>query len=136
MIILKILLWIWQLPQNIIGFIISRFAREEDDGVFTKMNFFGSGVCLGEYIILERKNFIFEINILHEKGHRVQSRILGPLYLLIVGLPSLLRNLIDRKFHKSWPYCKRASWYYSGFPEKWADKLGGVNRGILNRSTL
>ena len=123
-----IVLWLWQLPQNLVGFVMSRFFREEDDGVFVRMSFFGSGVCLGEYILLERRLFIHERNVAHEKGHRIQSRILGPLYLVIVGVPSLIRNLWDRAKHKEWPYAAKVRWYYSGFPENWADKLGGVDR--------
>ena len=64
----------------------------------------------------------------HEYGHSIQSRILGPAYLLIIGIPSLLGNIYDRVFNKEWKYSKSCRWYYNQPWEKWADKLGGVDR--------
>ena len=52
----------------------------------------------------------------------------GPLYLLIIGLPSAIRNIYDRIAHRNWSVVDRTYWYYEGFPEKWADELGGVVR--------
>lgn len=134
----KIILWIWQLPQNLIGFIWTRFAK---DGFQIKnkqvkvwyLPCFNSGIALGDYIIIDTwyKNIKDENmtnEILHETGHQKQSRILGPLYLLIVGIPSLVRNVWDRLFHKKWTLTQRLEWYYSGFSEKQADRLGGVKR--------
>ena len=59
--------------------------------------------------------------LIHEYGHTIQSLILGPLYLLVIGLPSALWCAL--------PYCKekrktRHISYYSFYPEKWADRLG------------
>ena len=68
----------------------------------------------------------------HERGHRVQSRILGPLYLLVVGIPSVVRNLIFRVKQRKYPLYKLVKWYYSGYPEKWADKLGHVTERKVN----
>lgn len=56
----------------------------------------------------------------HEYGHVKQSRILGPLYLFVIGIPSLLWACWYRKH-------KRGS-YYAFYTEKWADRLGGVIR--------
>jgi hypothetical protein len=60
----------------------------------------------------------------HEYGHSVQSRILGPLYLPVVGLPSVVRNLYGRLYRRrtGHPWLR----YYDGFPERWADRLGGL----------
>jgi hypothetical protein len=61
----------------------------------------------------------------HEYGHCRQSRVLGPFYLLIIGIPSfihaLARTLCWKLFHKKWNY-------YKFYTEAWADKLGGVQR--------
>lgn len=136
----KILLWIWQLPQNLIGFIWTRFSKEgfqikniDKQIKVWYLPCFNSGIALGDYIIIDtwykktrEKNIIKEI--LHEAGHQKQSKIFGPLYLLIIGLPSLARNIWDRLFHNNWTLIKRIEWYYSGFPEKQADILGGVKR--------
>lgn len=135
------LLWIWQLPQNLIGFILTRNAKQycefvcndyEMVRVYYTNNVFGCGVSLGNYIILDYKNYYNKsiyITVCHEHGHQKQSRYLGWLYLFVVGFTSAVcNNLWDRLFHKKWSYKKRANWYYSRFPENWADKLGCVER--------
>jgi hypothetical protein len=59
--------------------------------------------------------------IVHEFGHSVQSLILGPLFLLIMGFPSFLWcNL---------PWCEKLRKekgvsYYSFYPESTANALG------------
>jgi hypothetical protein len=128
--LIRILLFIWQLPQNIIGFLISRFCKSctKNDNKFYYGNFFNAGISLGNFIIFDKRNIAqpdFERSLKHEKGHQIQSKYLGWLYLIIVGIPSIIRNIYDRIAHEKWSYSKRKNWYYNGFPEKWADKLGG-----------
>lgn len=94
---------------------------------------FRSGISLGDYVILDkwyagRMSKKTEQAISHEYGHQKQSLILGWLYLPLVGLPSICRNIWDRLFHKKWSASRRERWYYSGYPERWADILGGVIR--------
>ncbi len=62
----------------------------------------------------------------HEYGHALQSRMLGPLYLIVVGVPSSLRVAYAST---QWLFTRKP-WegYYDGFPERWADRLGGVTR--------
>jgi len=57
----------------------------------------------------------------HEYGHCIQSLILGPLYLIAVGLPSYLwANLPPlRKLRR-----EKGLSYYSVYPENWANALG------------
>lgn len=132
--ILDFLLAVWQLPQNIAGAVITciLFIRDintvyTSDGIVLTTHFFDSAVSLGHFIIGELDSFGVE-DYRHENGHRMQSRILGPLYLPVVGIVSLARNIMDRLFHRNWTYERRCEWYYGGFPEKWADRLGGVDR--------
>lgn len=131
----KAILYLWQLPQNVLGWVLSRGGKVVDDytycgirgKVFVKKNFFRSGVCLGQYIILDvlcLQNFS---TIPHEKGHQMQSLFFGWLYLLLVGLPSVCLNLWGRIFHQKWTQEQRYEWYHSHYPENWADELGGVN---------
>ena len=97
---------------------------------FTK-NVFNCGVSLGNYIILDYDIYFdrnINITVNHERGHQKQSQYLGIFYLFAVGLPSITRNIIDRLFHKKWAYKDRIKWYYSHYPENWADKLGRVIR--------
>ena len=122
---MKLIKWFWQLPQNIIGLIATLIFRgiysKTDKVYYTLSNI---GVSLGSYIIV---NEYCSLNtIKHEKGHQKQSLILGPLYLIIIGLPSACGNIIDRVFHKKWSIHARLNWYYSLPWEAWADNLGGV----------
>lgn len=121
----KILLYIWQLPQNIVGLLFLLFIRGEEkhslDGItFYEAESFNGGISLGKYIIVYKRR---ESTIRHEYGHCIQSKMLGPLYLIVVGIPSLIWAsmygvVISHKKHD-----------YSDFwCEKWADKLGGVKR--------
>lgn len=89
------------------------------------------GVSLGCYVLLGDYSMdCIEIKD-HEWGHTRQSLLLGPLYLLLIGIPSGLGNLYDRWFHtpeRGWSHEESYLWYYSQPWEKWADKLGGVKR--------
>jgi len=138
----EVLLYIWQLPQHLLGLLLIRLLKAEKKewehegktilfwefapkGWFSRLI---SGCSLGRYIIMLRRNS-YEEDIPHEHGHSVQSVRWGPLYLPVIGLPSALgNNLWDRLAHKSWPAGKRQEWYYSRWPEKQADTLGGVTR--------
>lgn len=120
----RIFLWFWQLPQNIIGFFSIVFLTayrptyDGDPEIYTHYKRGVSSVCLGDYIIINGYQVTDKI-VLHEKGHQKQSLILGWLYLPLIGLPSLIGNLLHRfiKFD-----------YYKQPWEAWADKLGGVKR--------
>lgn len=127
---IKLLLYLWQLPQEIIGSFLVLILKGKQTkygitGIYTVPNLFHSGISLGDYIIFDGRIELSEIDVLHEYGHQLQSRFLGPLYLLIVGIPSLIGNIYSRVKNKN------DAWYYSRYPENWADKLGGVNSRIL-----
>jgi hypothetical protein len=68
----------------------------------------------------------------HEYGHTFQSRWLGPLYLPVVGVPSVLRNVYAVAYREITG--ERWRGYFDGFPERWADELGGVDRERLKQS--
>ena len=63
----------------------------------------------------------FKKLLLHEYGHTFQSLMLGPLYMFVIGIPSMvwLRLSVFQKMRK-----KKKISYYSFYTEKWADKLG------------
>lgn len=116
-----IILYLWQLPQNILGLLFLLFIRGEKKHNLYGVTFytapqFNGGISLGQYIIMGGKN---ENTVRHEYGHCIQSKMLGPLYLILVGLPSVIHAwLCDCHGHS----------YYDFFCEKWADKLGNVKR--------
>ena len=60
--------------------------------------------------------------ISHEYGHTFQSLLLGPLYLIAVGVPSFIWCRHYGK-HRG-EYAARGISYYSRYPEKQATELG------------
>lgn len=129
----KVLLFIWQIPQNILGLLVILFtgAFKTKDGRYWVTSKGGFGVSLGSYIIFGDMNGRYEPtekSIKHEQGHQKQSLYLSWLYLLIIGLPSITFNIADRLFHKNWKTQDRIKWYYNLPWEHWADELGNVNR--------
>lgn len=62
----------------------------------------------------------------HEHGHTFQSRMLGPLYLPLVGVPSVSRVVYAMAYREVTG--RRWLGYYDGWPERQADELGGVDR--------
>ena len=124
-----ILLYIWQLPQNLLGLILRLIWKPEKEMIYKGVKYsftqsFPSGISLGEYVILKRYPFNKYTwnSVKHEYGHTRQSVRYGWFYLLVIGLPSLLGNIYDRIFKKG------SVWYYNQPWEKGADKLGGVER--------
>lgn len=135
----EILLWIWQILQNIAGLIV--IAIMGYDKVLTAPNGnkvyiskkMSGGISLGKYSIISdyyvRKcktdDDILALDVTkHEAlGHGTQSRWLGPFYLPIVGLQSIIWAGL---YGSVVPYTKNG--YYKFWTERWADKLAGVVR--------
>lgn len=142
---MKILKYIWQLPQHIVALVLILYYRYNKYGCMKspyeiyvnkkitvnvyKADMRGPGISLGNYIITNPYEYrITSTVVKHEYGHQRQSLYLGPLYLIVIGIPSLLGNIWDANFHKKWSPEKSYRWYYNQPWEKWADKLGGVER--------
>ena len=138
-ILVNVLLYIWQLPQNIVGLFVIFFTNPEkkvkmDNGNMLYIaNRMSGGISLGKYSII---NSYYTINCRDDEdiknldvskheaiGHGLQSRYLGPLYLFIIGLPSIIWAWM---YGSIIPYTKNG--YYVFYTEKWADRLGGVIR--------
>lgn len=126
----KFILFIWQLPQNILGLLVIFFTRAVKIECYYFINKCSEfGVSLGNFIVFGGYYLPSSLGELrHEQGHQKQSLYLGWLYLIVIGLPSIIGNIYDRMFHKKWDNIRRVKWYYNQPWEKWADKLGGVNR--------
>lgn len=75
-------------------------------------------VCLGPVILMDDRQG--RETLLHEWGHYRQHRLLGPLYYLIIGLPSVTHAIWFRYQEKPWYM------YFHFYTEAWADALGGV----------
>lgn len=142
----EIVLYIWQLPQNLLGLILLLIMKYEvtltlhnGNVVYFSRNMSG-GISLGRYSIInsyyaglktgdkkiKEKEELLELDVVKHEGigHGTQSRWLGPLYLPIVGLQSIIWAWIYPC--KAFPYSKNG--YYKFWTEKWADKLAEIVR--------
>ena len=130
------LLFVWELPQNVLGLInLHRQWRRNmiANAAFERVRWFiqlkdGQPISLGLFLFWadERSRYVTEaeVNRLHEYGHSIQSRLLGPLYLPLIGIPSVMRALYAIWYRRHHGH----GWhgFYDGFPESWADRLAGV----------
>lgn len=57
--------------------------------------------------------------LVHEYGHTIQSLILGPLYLIVIGIPSTMWGFLGGKKRRD-----EQVPYGAFFTEKWANQLG------------
>ncbi len=119
-----ILQWTWGFPQTLVGFVLSLIFRGDSKRFFgasvRRWRFRGS-VSLGRYIFLSESANAQHDLLIHEYGHTIQSLILGPLYLAVVGIPSLLWAGMPAfaRYRK-----QRGVDYDSVYPENWANALG------------
>lgn len=122
--VIDILLYLWQLPQNLLGWVLMRVMapgtlyRRGDVRILRSARMRG-GISLGRYIIVSTHLWHPDLER-HEWGHCLQSRLLGPLYLPVIGLPSLLWAI--------WWNPGRSASYFSFYTERWADRLAGIDR--------
>ena len=119
--------WLWQFPQNMLALCIegilcqAAYRVGKADGNIIIMNIvLPSAMSLGDYLFVSPMSS--QKSIQHECGHSKQSDILGPLYLIVIGIPSLLHNIVHylcSKIGIKWN-C------YSFYTESWANKLVGI----------
>lgn len=117
-----ILLFIWQLPQALLGLMMFPFLGNRKLRADRHYNFcwesrdMSGGISLGPFAFVSEMSSKREEVIAHEvDGHTVDSKIFGPLYLLVIGIPSL--------FHAIFMFSKC---YYDFYTEKWANKHAGL----------
>lgn len=118
--------WTYALPQNLIGLTLFLYFRLKYHCPAERFRFAiwtgwprKDGVSLGTFIFTGKADS--EALKKHEYGHSLQSLILGPLYLPVIGLPSILWANAKRLARK-WQSGQKD--YYEFYPEKWANRLG------------
>lgn len=121
-VILFVVFFIWQLPQNLVALCMMPFLgklkiiRKSRFAICYEGEKMRGGISLGSFCFLSPRLSLKETSIRHELyGHTWDSRLLGPLYMLIIGLPSILNAWFG--FTKC---------YYSWYPEKLANKHAGL----------
>lgn len=98
--------WVWQLPQNLLGIIWKRIKKESvitsisnDDIRSVDAEAYlmkaGGAVTLGKYVFISQTYRDQGMTIKHECGHVKQSKMLGPLYLIVIGVPSILHAWLN-----------------------------------------
>ena len=122
----NLILFIWQLPQHIVALIYFGYLviMCKDLGVDSRYKqaivipcVMRGAVTLGNYVFVGL-NSEYKETVKHELGHTIQSKILGPLYLIIIGIPSITYCGLRRMF----PSLRKKN-YYNFYTEKWANNL-------------
>lgn len=124
----------WGILQTLCGSVLYLINRKEKHfsykgAIVSEWNY-KSSVSLGMFIFLSKKRMfipkysqkeLLERLLVHEYGHTIQSLILGPFYLFIIGLPSMIWCCVPRM--ETYRKEKNRS-YYSLYTEKWANYCG------------
>ena len=122
----NLILFIWQLPQHIVALIYFGYLVMmcKDLGVDSRYKqatvipcIMRGAVTLGNYVFVGL-NSEYRKTVKHELGHTIQSKILGPLYLIVIGIPSITYCGLRRIF----PSLRKKN-YYNFYTEKWANNL-------------
>lgn len=104
--------YVWQLPQHICFLLLYAILPIYDKGdYYLHYMKHVKAFSLGQYIVLTKYTTLTEYK--HTLGHAKQSLYLGPLYLLLIGVPSIISKLLRLDYSKQ-------PW------ELWADRLGGL----------
>lgn len=128
--------WTWGLPQNLLAAILyvvlyhrcqhSKF-RQACVTLWRHTYSMGCGMFIFQgdhgygHLPKERNEAINHKVLVHEYGHTVQSLILGPLFLPVIALPSLLWAGLPSA--QRWRRKHKFS-YYQFYTENWANRLG------------
>ena len=127
--------WTWGLPQNLLGFIVflicvrkpHRRFRTSIVTYWDRPDSLGCGMFVflatqkpAGYSVAMGEKYQHEI-LLHEYGHAVQSLILGPLFLPVIGIPSFIWASLP-VFERL--RARKGLSYYWFYCEKWATNLG------------
>ena len=121
--------WVWGFPQNLLGLILSLVLADAPRSQYRQCQVIrwsnGGSMSLGMYLFLGSDD---PRTYIHEYGHSIQSAILGPLFLPIMGIPSFLWcNLPPcRKLRR-----EKGISYYWFYPESTANYLGSLVTGQI-----
>ena len=122
----NLILFIWQLPQHIVAIIYFGYLVMmcKDLGIDSRYKqatvipcVMRGAVTLGNYVFVGL-NSEYRKTVKHELGHTIQSKILGPLYLIVIGIPSITYCGLRRLF----PSLRKKN-YYNFYTEKTANYL-------------
>lgn len=120
--VIFVLLCIWQLPQLLVGLVMLPFLGKLELVADRHFNFcfkgekMSGGISLGPLSYVSKYLAQNAPGVAHEvDGHTVQSKILGPLYLIVIGIPSIL-----------WATFQKKKCYYWFYTESWSNKCANL----------
>ena len=121
----------WGLPQTLLGFLVclccGRSPHTSFHGAVHTRWTGKNGISLGMFIFTPVSGDDWDgAMVWHEYGHTFQSLLLGPLYLPVIGLPSLVWCGCFRKYRR-----RKGVPYSDFYTERWADRLGERRRTEL-----
>lgn len=113
----------WGLPQTLVGGTMALALRSRPHTAFRNARVItwrmGAGLSLGPFVFVPE--YASRSLLVHEYGHTIQSLILGPLYVPLVVLPSLVWAGLPA--FDAWRRARNVS-YYAMPVERWANMLG------------
>ena len=143
---------LWGFPQTLLGLFMYLYwlprakTRYLYHGAIVTEWTTGGGISLGLFVFVSEKASRYMLDgreltaeesktgvRVHEYGHCIQSLFLGPLYLILMGIPSTLwgflpqLNKMRREKHRS---------YFAFFTERWANALGERVTGCRSMEQL
>lgn len=121
--LVRFILVLWQLPQNLVGlcyWCISNpiYKGKVSDVLVFETESNNGSVSLGNMVFVTSMAYDYKRTLKHELGHTIQSKYLGWLYLLVIGIPSILW-VCARRVSRS----LREKKYSAFYTEAWADRL-------------
>ena len=128
----------WGILQTFLGFVVFLFHAGDKhymyNGAIVTEWKGKSSVSIGMFVFVTKEPYFYnklkddfskeELSrrlLVHEYGHTIQSLILGPLYLIIMGIPSTIWGFSSQLNQKR--ETEQIS-YFSFFTERWANHLG------------
>jgi hypothetical protein len=123
-------MFLFEFPQNLIGALAFLFyikikkrpRKKFRDAYVVHVGGAWGAVTFSRFIFADDRCYDSSL-IRHEYGHRLQSALLGPLYLPVIGIPSLIWALLFKGYRT-----KRQKNYFGFYTEAWADRL--TNRDL------
>lgn len=141
---------VWGLPQTVLGALLLLMHHRDEHffyhGALVTRWQGRSSMSVGPFVFLTSDPFFVdkfqgrytreELTgrlLVHEYGHTIQSMILGPLYLIIIGIPSTLWGWIPslNRMRRE----KQVS-YFAFFTESWANRWGAAITGRKSMERL
>ena len=118
----------WGILQNLVGlvmFLVCKMlgykSKKYKNAIATKWNNKYGSVSLGMFLFVTDDED--EELVAHEYGHSLQSIFLGPLFLFVIGLPSVCWAAFGDNYRE-----KHGKTYYDFYTEKWSNELVGLDR--------